>query len=399
MIPLAAPNLVGNEARYLQQCVDTNFVSSVGPFVRQFEEGVAAVTGSIDAVATSSGTASLHLALTALGIGPGDLVVMPTFTFVATASAVAQCGATGWLFDLEQASWTLNADHVASALRQNCRLESGRLIHIDSGLVVRAILPVYAIGNPPDMGTFRKLADEFGLYLVADAAAAIGSDFRGVPIGQLADASIASFNGNKTVTCGGGGAIFGTDSDFLDRVRHLSATARVGSDYDHDAVGFNYTMTNVQAAIGCAQLERLNTFLETKREVHSFYANLSEQIDKVDGFPDGEFGKSAHWLSGMVLGTAGLTGSAINWLSLNGLPVRPFWKPMHLQHPYKDWPIDRSDGASHLWDRILVLPCSTSISTSDLETVRSKCLDFFHRHASSSASVISRGTRIGDFES
>ena len=261
MIPLAVPNLTGKEREYLNKCIDTTFVSSVGEFVNRIEELTAGKCGAKHAVATSSGTTGLHLALVGCGVKPGDLVIIPTFTFIATANAVAHCGAVPWLMDISADSWTLDADQLEWELKEKTKRKDGELLHRESGKRIGAIMPVYTLGNVPDMDKIRAVSDRYQLPLIADAAAALGAKYKGGEIGSLADLTVFSFNGNKTVTAGGGGVIAGGDEALLKKLKHLSTTARVTAEYDHDMVGFNYRMTNIQAAVGCAQLERLEEFV------------------------------------------------------------------------------------------------------------------------------------------
>ena len=227
MIPLAVPNLGGNEARYLQECVETNFVSSVGPFVDRFEAMVAEASGASHAVATSSGTTGLHAALTALGVGRDDLVVLPSFTFIASANAISHCGATPWLLDVCGDSWTLDVAQLARVLETQAERRDGDLVHRESGRRVAALMPVYTLGLPAEMEPLVRVAMRHGLPVVADAAAALGARYRGRAVGALgADLSVFSFNGNKTVTAGGGGVVVGEDEALCARVRHLTTTAR-----------------------------------------------------------------------------------------------------------------------------------------------------------------------------
>jgi hypothetical protein len=258
MIPLAVPNLAGNEARYLQDCVATNFVSSVGPFVRRFEEMVAAATGAADAVAVSSGTVGLHLALVTAGVGRDDLVILPALTFIASANAIAHCGATPWLLDVSAESWTLDPAALDRTLAAETERRGGRLLHRASGRRVAAVMPVHTLGHPADMDAIAAIAAHHRLAVIADGAAALGATYKGRRPAELGAAlTVLSFNGNKTVTAGGGGAVIGTDAGLLGIARHLSTTARVGEAYEHDRVGYNYRMTSLQAAVGCAQMEQL----------------------------------------------------------------------------------------------------------------------------------------------
>ena len=302
MIPLSVPNLLGREGDYLQACIESGFVSTAGPFVPQFESRVAEYTGAPAAVSTNTGTAGLHLAMHVLGVEHNDLVIMPTMTFVASANAISQCGATPLLIDIDPDTWLLDADMVESFLETQTSSGKRGRIHNQTGRCVSAILVVYTNGLVPEMKRFRTIANRFGLKLVADAAAAIGACREGVKVGQLvADLSVLSFNGNKTVTCGGGGAVLGQDANLIERCRHLSSTARVSQDYIHDEVGFNYRMTNIQAAVGLAQLERVDSFIRRKKQVREFYNSFLCSDARVSAFPVIEGLEDPCWLSGVML--------------------------------------------------------------------------------------------------
>lgn len=368
MIPLAIPHLAGNEAKYLQECVETNFVSTVGPFVSRFEEMVASASGARYAVATSSGTTGLHASLVALGVGQDDLVIIPSFTFIATANAVSHAGATPWLLDVTTESWTLDArqlDHELGATTE--RNAQGNLIHRPTGRRVAAIIAVYTFGAPADMDDLREVAHRFSLPLVADAAAALGSRYKGRDIAALdADLTVFSFNGNKTITAGGGGVVAGNDKTLVQHVRHLTTTARVGANYDHDVVGFNYRMTNLQAAVGCAQMEMLDTFVETKRRIRRTYNEAFESF--ASPFPEPSWSESACWFSGFVTDATTAIRVRAN-LQAAGIDARPTWKPMHLQAPYIDAPRASIEVSDSIWGTIVTLPCSTGISDDELDTV------------------------------
>lgn len=385
MISLSMPNLTGNEKKYLDNCIDTTFVSSVGEYVVRFEEMVAAATGSVGAVATSSGTTGIHAALTAVGAKYGELVIIPTFTFIASANAVRHCGADPWFMDISKDTWCLDPELVRHEIETYCETRSdGALYHKESDQRIVALMPVYTLGNIPDMKEFRKIADEYRIPLVVDAACAIGATYEGQDFGPLADLSILSFNGNKTITCGGGGAVVGCNREILDHVRHLTTTARVWPDYDFDEVGFNYRMTNIQAAVGVAQMERLDSFVETKRRIRRLYETEFTDLAKEKSltfFPttDG----SSCWFSGIVLpeGTELSVVKAIcAKLKEHEIEARPFWKPVHLQKPYFDCPKSDVSVSDGLWQRIITLPCSTNITGEELERVVEsvkEALDFY----------------------
>ena len=373
MIPMAVPNLTGNEKKYLDNCIDTTFVSSVGEYVNRFEEMVSDAVDSKYAVATSCGTTGLHVALTSLGVHHGDLVIIPSFTFIATANAVRHCGADPWMMEIRDSDWCLNPDLVREEIEGKCeRNREGELIHKSTGRRVAALMPVYTLGNIPDMNSFRLIADEYGLPLVADAACAIGALYHGKGFGALADLSVLSFNGNKTVTCGGGGAVVGNNQGMLDHVRHLSTTARVWPDYDFDEAGFNYRMTNIQAAVGVAQLERLNHFVEVKRKARTRYADAFKRLDSkgIRLFPTSD--GSSCWFSGVVLPNdceLKEAKSICTKMKEAGFEARPFWKPIHLQQPYAKCPMTDMQYTDSIWQRIITLPCSTGITEEELNYV------------------------------
>lgn len=369
MIPLAVPNLTGNEKKYLDNCIDTTFVSSVGEYVTRMEDMCKVACGTVYAVATSSGTTALHAILMSVGVDRGDLVILPTFTFIASANAIAHCGAKPWLFDINE-DWVLDAQAVEAAIQTKCSVTpEGKVIHIATGRRVAAIMPVYTLGNIPDMNRLRGIADQYRLPLIADAACAVGATYKGRSLGTLANASALSFNGNKTITCGGGGMVVGSDENLMKHVRHITTTARIGTEYEFDMVGYNYRMTNVQAAIGCAQMERLDTFIERKREVYRFYHQNLGGIENISLFPVTEGGTC--WYSGIVLEHGGLdkVRRICAALKEQNIESRTFWKPVHLQKPYRDAPCQDVTYAESIWDRIVTLPCSTGITDDELRTV------------------------------
>lgn len=337
----------------------------------------AAAAGAEAAVATSAGTTGLHLSLLACGVLPGDLVVLPSFTFIASANAISHCGATPWLMDVDAGSWTLNPALLADELRRSTAPGPDGLIHVPSGRRVSAILVVYTLGMPADMDRIMGIAEQYGLPVVADAAAALGADYKGRNLGSLGPIlSVFSFNGNKTVTCGGGGAVVGAAGPVLDMVRHLSGTARIGSDYTHDRVGFNYRMTNVEAAVGCAQMENLDRFVTAKRDIHRRYNEALIGHAGLTAFPDPEWANSACWFSGVIVPESGVDPVELRRrLNEQGIEARPFWKPLYLQQPYKDVPCSKQTVSEGIWSRIVTLPCSTGLSRADQDRVINAVLD------------------------
>lgn len=382
MIPLAVPNLSGNEAAYLQECITSKFVSTVGPFVGKFESQIAELSGTPSAAVLCSGTTALHLALEGLGVGEGDLVMVPALTFIASANSIRHARADVWLVDVAARDWMMDVEVARAAiLDQTDPHPQGRL-HRASGKILRVLMPVMIMGAVPDLAALVTLAREFGLCVVVDAAAAIGTTAgNGTALGDTGvDAVCYSFNGNKTVTCGGGGAVAAPDDALIARIKHLSSTGRVGANYDHDIVAYNYRMTNLQAAVGVAQLERLDNFLASKQKIRDRYALLSERFDVLSPFPEPQNGQNGHWFSGVwYTGAAtGLDTAFQAHMKAAGIDLRPFWKPLHLQKPYLDAlaePMPVTDG---VWQRIFPLPCSTHVTQSELDQVIAATTDFWN---------------------
>lgn len=374
IIPLAIPHVGEAEARNLNACIEENMVSSIGRFVTQLEQDIARTSGATGGVATSAGTTGLHAALHALGVRHGDLVICPSFTFIASANAIAQCGATPWLVDIDE-DWLLDLDQLESLLAQDTRKEEGGVIHRATGRRVAAIMPIYTLGNVPDMDRLGRIAGAYGLPVLADAAAALGATRHRAPIGPMADLSVISLNGNKIITAGGGGMVIGMSDALLRRVRHLTSTGRVSADYSHDEAAFNYRMTNIQAAVGCAQMERLDGFLNRKATIRQRYAEAFSTMEGQSPFPLVPGGSA--WFSGIVFGqdAAPALADIVAMLRDRGVEARTFWKPVHLQPPYAEAPTGDLSRTTSVWDRILTLPCSSTLSSADQERVIEAVLD------------------------
>tara|TARA_R110002072_G_scaffold1989_2_gene16431 strand:+ start:151465 stop:152616 length:1152 start_codon:yes stop_codon:yes gene_type:complete len=369
MIPLCIPNISANEGKYLQECIDTNFVSSVGKFVGQFEDLISNKTHSKYTVVTNTGTSALHLALTTIGVTHNDLVVLPSFTFIASANAISHCGAAPLLVDIDEESWTICPKSLNSLLEKETKFDSQEnLIHKPSQKIIKAIMPVFTLGTPADMDAINKIAKKYKIPVVADGAAAIGATYKNKNLGEIADLTCFSFNGNKTITTGGGGAIISNNEELMKKAKHLCTTARVGTNYDHDMVGFNYRLTNLQAAVGCAQIEVLDNFLTKKREISKTYENAFSDNVACRPFPKPEWANSACWFSGVQLKDSynKLTVEQIvKKLEEQGIQARSFWKPIHLQKPYANSPKGDLTKSEHIWDKVITLPCSTNLSEND----------------------------------
>ncbi|MBL26502.1 MAG: pyridoxal-5'-phosphate-dependent protein [Rhodospirillaceae bacterium] len=353
-VPLTVPDLRGNEAAYLAQCVADNWISSAGPFVNRLEEIIAAEAGCRYGVATVNGTTALELVLVSAGIGAGSKVVLPDWTFAATVNAVIHAGATPVFVDVTAESWTLDPTLVAEAVRREG---------------ASAVVAVHASGHPPDMDILAQICSDAGVPLYEDAAGAIGSRYRGRPAGGLGDAAIFSFNGNKLVTAGGGGAIV-TDNETLARkAHHLSAQARASADYRVDAAGYNYRMTNLNAAVALAQLERLDEMLAAKRAIAARYDSVVGERDDLSAMPRCAWADSNCWLYNLLCASEDDARSLVAHMASRDVEARVFWRTLADQPPYVAYPRLRRGVASRLSGSVVTLPCSSRLTAAEQDQV------------------------------
>lgn len=363
-IALHEPWFRGNEWRYVRECIDTGWVSTAGSFVDRFETAIAAATDAAHAIATVNGTAALHLALHGLGVGRGDAVICPALTFVATANAIAQCGATPLFVDSRSDSLGIDPDKLGSFLTHACDRTAGALVHRGSGLRVAAILPVHIFGHPVDMDAIGALARGFGLPVIEDATEALGSRYRDRPCGALGTVGVLSFNGNKIATTGGGGAILCNDAALAEKLRHLGTTARRDDGYQHvhDQIGFNYRMPNLNAALGCAQLESLDEFVALKRRLAHGYIDAFANQPDIAVFAEQPWARSNYWLSAVLLPDRAARDAFLADSNARGIATRPCWRLLCDLPMYRDAPrADALDGARDIEARLVNLPSSPQL--------------------------------------
>lgn len=365
-VALHEPDLAGNEQRYLQQCLESTFVSSVGEFVGRFEDELAAYTGAKHAVAVVSGTAALHVALQLAGVSAGDEVLVPALTFVATANAVSYCGAIPHFVDSEERTFGLDPAKLRSYLETHTELRAGDCVNTDSGRVIRALVPVHTFGHPVAMDELLSVARYFGITVVEDAAESLGSFYRGQHTGTFGQSGVLSFNGNKTITCGGGGAILTNDGELAQRARHLTTTAKVSHawDYRHDEIGYNYRMPNLNAALGCAQLERLPIFREQKRSLFARYSEAFAGIQGVEVAVEPSESESNYWLQTLILDTghACYRDEVLELTNGNGYMTRPVWQLLSTLEPYRGCPSMDVSLAHSLSQRLINIPSSAQLA-------------------------------------
>lgn len=363
-ISLHEPEFRGNEKAYVSDCIETGWVSSVGSYVDRIERDLAAITGVGHVVATANGTAALHVCLMLAGVEAGDEVLMPALTFVATANAVAYIGATPHFVDSEDRSLAVDAEKLETHLRAIAEVRGGVCVNRETGAVIRALVVLHAFGHAGGLDALAGLADRWKLVLVEDAAEAIGSRYRGAHVGGIGLLSALSFNGNKIITTGGGGAVLTNDPALAKRAKHLTTQAKVPHPwaFSHDAVGYNYRMPNLNAALGCAQLERLPDMLARKRDLAARYAAAFEGVPGVRFLtePDGTEGN--YWLNALILEDPALRDPMLTALNDAGFMARPIWTLMHRLPMFAGAPRADLTTAERLEATVVNIPSSPALA-------------------------------------
>ncbi len=362
---LHEPRFNGNEWKYLKECLDSTFVSSVGKFVDRFESDLAAYTGAKHAVAVVNGTSALHIALLLAGVKHDDEVLIPALTFIATANAVSYCGAIPHFVDNEERTLGVDPQALREYLQSITENRNGQCVNKSTGRVMRALVPMHTFGHPVDIEGVMAVAGDFHLALVEDAAESLGSTYQGRHMGTFGLMGALSFNGNKTITTGGGGAIITNDSVLAKHAKHLTTTARAPHRWDsvHDEIGYNYRLPNINAALGCAQLEQLSGFLEAKRELFGRYKSAFTDVPGVNIVAEPTGCTSNYWLQTLMLdgSAAGQKDAILNATNDAGLMTRPVWTLLHRLVPYRERPKMELPVAESLEQRLINLPSSAQL--------------------------------------
>ena len=372
-IPLFEPLLAGNEWRYVKECLDTGWISSVGSYVNRFEEEMARRIGTPHAVATSNGTSALHTALIVGGVKRDDEVLVSSMTFIASANAIRYAGAHPVFMDAEPDYWQIDVEKTLRFLDKECSWSAGILRNKKTGRRVRALMPVDILGHPADVAPLLEAARKYGLLLLEDSTEAIGALYRRQPVGRIADIACFSFNGNKLITTGGGGALTTADPAWAKRAKHLTTQAKCDPvEYIHDEVGHNYRLTNVLAAIGVAQLEQLPDFVERKRRLAARYEKALKSVPGVTPMREAPWARSTYWMYTVLIDPKrfGMDSRALQ-KRLAGLSImaRPLWQPMHLSPAHQGAQSDDCSTATMLYRNALSLPCSVGLTASQQDRV------------------------------
>lgn len=330
-VPLHEPTFNEKELEYVTDCVKTGWVSSVGAYVTKFEEELAKFVGVKRAVAVVNGTAALHIALKVAGVEADDEVLMPSLTFIATANAVSYCGAIPHFIDVHEETLGVDPFKLDAYLSEISEVRNGQLFNKQTNRRIKALVPMHTFGHAVHLDELLVLAEKYHLVLVEDAAESLGTYYKGKHTGSFGKVNAMSFNGNKIITTGGGGAILTDDEALADYAKHLTTTAKVPHkwEYVHDEIGYNYRMPNINAALGCAQLEKMERFLVQKMQLAVKYDELLQKVDSVRLFKQPTHSDSNYWLQTLVLDESVERDEVLAFLNEQGVMSRPIWQPMH----------------------------------------------------------------------
>jgi perosamine synthetase len=378
MIPLSVPVISGNEWKYIKECLDTGWVSSVGSYVTCFEDTVANYIGSKCAVAIVNGTSALHVCLIACDVQPDDEVIVPTLTFVAPVNVVRYCNAHPVFMDCESDSLCIDVGKVNNFLKNECEQhKDGYTYNKKTDRRIKAIIPVHVFGHPVDMDNLVEVCKLYNIDIVEDATESIGSEYKRVRTGSIGKAGCLSFNGNKIITSGGGGIVVTSDENIAERVRHLTTQAKSDSfEYDHDEIGYNYRMTNIQAAMGVAQMEKLDEFIAIKRRNALLYREQLSELEEVEFVWEVPGVKSNFWFYTIKVPKED-KNSLMKHLLSKDIQVRPIWKLIHTLPMYKDCQTYYIDESIKVYESCFNLPCSVNLKEEEILFVIESIKDYF----------------------
>ena len=366
-VPLAVPHLGGREADYVRECLESGWVSTAGPWVGRFEAAVASYVGARCAAATCNGTAALHTALLATGVEQGDLVLVPDLTFIAPVNAVRYCRADPVFIDVDRERWQMDPAAVRAFLTDATTVDGDVCRERQTGRRVRAILLIHLLGLPAPIDDIESIAREFNLALVQDAAQSLGTESQGRKIGSFGGAAAFSFNGNKIVTCGAGGIVTTDDTSVASRARYLTTQAKDDPLYfRHEEIGFNYRLSSLHAALGLAQMDRIEEFVAIKRAIHARYLAAFADRSDLQWVSERPGDRATYWVtSGTIAGGRARRDRVLRALIDAGIEARPPWRPNHLQTPYAQSRHGPIRCAVEIADEGLHLPSSTSLTDDD----------------------------------
>ena len=359
-IPLHEPRFGGNEKKYLEECIDSTFVSSVGKFVDRFEIEFAKAVGAKYAIATVTGTAALHVSLILAGVQRNDEVITQPLTFIATANAISYIGAQPIFLDVDIKTLGLSPIALQNFLHKHCVISNGHCLNRSTGKIIKVCVPMHTFGHPCEIDAIKIICDEWNIVLIEDAAESLGSYYKNQHTGTFGKIAAFSFNGNKIITSGGGGAIVTDDEHLAKQAKHITTTAKIPHkwEYVHDMIGFNYRLPNINAALLVAQLEQLNGFIINKRELANKYKQLFES-QVINFIQEPQHAKSNYWLNALLLDNLEQRDAFLEYTNSRGVMTRPIWQLMNKLDMFKHCQTDSLENAFFLEERIVNIPSST----------------------------------------
>ena len=358
------PLFVGNEKKYLNNCISSGYVSYVGKFVNKFEKKISQYTKTKYSVATSSGTSALHLVLRYFNMGKNDEVLLPSLTYVATANAITYCGSTPNFLDVENDSFGICPTKLLVHLKKISKKKGKYTYNKKTGRKIKALIAVHLYGFPCKIIELKKICKLYNIILIEDAAEALGSFYKNKHLGTFSEAGVLSFNGNKPITCGSGGAIITNDKKMSEKLKYLSTHAKKKDllDHIHDDIGYNYRMNNLSAALGCAQLENIHRIMKAKRQNFIWYSNAFKNLSYIKIFKEPNFSKTNYWLIIAILKNYKLKNRILKNLKSKGYGLRTIWRPLHSLKIFKDCPRDKMVVSDDLFKRTINFPSSPKLN-------------------------------------
>ena len=358
-IPLHEPKFIGNEKKYLNECVDSTFVSSIGKFVDKFEEKIAEYTGAKYAVATNNGTSALHVALLLANVDKGDEVITQPLTFVATCNAINYCGAKPVFIDVDKDTMGLSPFALQVFLENNTYIKNQQCVNNQTGAIIKACVPMHTLGHPCRIDKIKNICDKYHIRLIEDAAESVGSFYKDKHTGTFGQMGAMSFNGNKIITGGGGGCIVTNDEDLAKKAKHLTTTAKVPHkwEFSHDMVGYNYRMPNLNAALLVAQLENLDGFIHKKRKLAHMYEEFYRNTD-YSFIKESKDSKSNYWLNSIILNNKQQRDKFLNETNSQGVMTRPIWTLMNKLPMFEQAQCGDLTNSEWLEERVVNIPSS-----------------------------------------
>lgn len=381
VIPLSEPVISGNEWKYIKECLDSTWVSSVGSYVTRFEKMVSDYVGTKHAVAVVNGTSAIHISLLASSVCPEDEVIVPALTFIAPVNAVKYCNAHPVFMDCDDETLGMDVQKVVEFISRECRQKKdGRTYNMKTGRRISAILPVHIFGHPVDMNALLGISRNYNFEVIEDATESLGSEYRGRKTGSFGKAGCFSFNGNKIITTGGGGMVVSNNKKLADRVRHLTTQAnRKTFEYYHDEIGYNYRLTNLQAAMGVAQMERLGEFVEIKRGNAALYRGLLSQVEEVEMLWEKSWARSNFWLCTIKVPQRHKS-RLMKFLLSKGAMIRPVWELINTLPMYRACQSYSIEKAVEAHGSCINLPSGVGIKQAEIEFIAENIKKYFKRH-------------------